>query len=160
MSNRRSILALLAIISCSTGPADVVDLRTLELSTTIALEADTLDALEGAVRVHNASAWPAIVMLRSPCTVVMRAYRLDTIDDAPAWDQSRHPGGCKSFPFEFVVGGSGSRSLEFGPIQSVEILGDSLPVVRYRVTVFIAQTGEFAPSGVELTVTTAVLKRS
>ena len=90
----------------------------------------------------------------------MRAYRVDTNDDTRVWDQSRHPGGCKSFPFEFVVGGSGSRSLKFGPIQAVEILGDSLPVMRYRITVFIAQTGEFAPSGVELTVTTTVLTGS
>jgi hypothetical protein len=138
----------------------VVDLRTLELSTTVALEADTLDTVEGAVRAHNSSAWPVIVMLRSPCTLVMRAYRLDAMEDTPAWDQSRRAGGCKSFPFEFVVGGNGSRSLTFGPIHSAEILGDSLPVMRYRITVFIAQTGEFAPPGVELTVTTAVLKRS
>ena len=156
----RVVLLLSASVSCSTGPADVVDLRTLELSTDLSPKADTVDAFSGAVWFHNPSAWPVTVMLRSPCSLVMRVYRLDAVDDAPVWDQSRRAGGCKSFPFAFTVGGRRSRSLSFGPMDATEILGDSLPVTRYRISVFIAQTGESAPPGVELTVATVVLKRS
>jgi hypothetical protein len=46
----------------------------------------------------------------------------------------------------------------FGPIEAAEILNDSLPVTIYRLTVFVAQLGDPSLPGVELTVTTAVLK--
>ena len=149
---------LLAGLSCSTRPADFVDLRTLELSTSFSPQSDTLVAFSGAVEFHNSLARPVTVVLREPCSIIVRAYRLDAVGTAPSWDQARRPGGCKSFPYEFTIAGRSSRRLQFGPIDAAEILNDSLPVTAYRLTVFIAQLGESPLPGAELTVTTAVLK--
>ena len=151
-------LVVVAGLTCSNGPVDVVDLRTLELSTSFSPEADTIGAFSGAVEFHNPSAGPVTVVLRTPCSIIVRAYRLDTVRTAPSWDQERRPGGCKSFPLEFTIGARGSRSLPFGPVDAAEILNDSLPVTTYRLTVFIAQLVESSLPGAELTVTTAVLK--
>jgi hypothetical protein len=153
-------LVVLLSVACSTAPPEVVDLRTLELSTSVEPQADTIGAIAGQVRFHNPSRRPVTVMLRAPCSLILRAYRLSALGSVPTWDQARRPGGCKSFPFAFSIGSRSSRALPFGPIEAAEILHDSLPVTSYRLTVFIAQSGDPALPGIELTLTTAALKPS
>jgi hypothetical protein len=165
-STRLSAVALFLLIdlACSTdrsiGPAEVVALQALELSTTYAPHQDTLGAFSGTVQFHNPSDRPVSVILRSPCPLIVRAYRLDVGVTSAAWDQERYPGGCKSFPFEFAIDAGATRSLPFGPIDASMVLNDSLPSARYRLAVFIAERGGPSQSGAELTVTTAVLKPS
>jgi hypothetical protein len=153
-----SSFVVLAGLVCATAPPEVVDLRTLELSASFTPHADTIGSFAGNVQFHNRSGRSVTVRLRDPCAIIVRAYRLNGLATVPTWDQARRPGGCKSFPFEFDIGRRSSRSLMFGPIEAAEILNDSLPVTIYRLTVFVAQLGDPSLPGVELTVTTAVLK--
>jgi hypothetical protein len=152
-------LSLFAFPACSTGPAEIVDLQALELSTSFSPQADTVSAFSGSIEFRNPSNRPATVILRAPCTIILRAYRLDLAATTPAWDQARRPGGCKSFPLEFTIPSRGTRSLAFGPLDAAEILNDSLPVTRYRLTVFISEAGGSFP-GEEITLAIAVLKPS
>jgi hypothetical protein len=110
------------------------------------------------VQFHNPLNRRVTVILRSPCALILRAYRLDVAATTPAWDQEHYPGGCKSFPFELTIDARSTRSLPFGSIDAADILNDSLPVMRYRLTVFISERDGPSRTGAELTVTTAVLR--
>ena len=157
-------VTLLAVmyLACSSGTAtrsaDVVALEALELSTTYTPNLDTLTAFSGTVQLHNPLNRPVSVVLRTPCSVIVRVYRLDAGVTDAVWDQERYPGGCKSFPFDLTIDAGGTHALQFGPIDASFILNDSLPAGRYRLAVFIAERGGPSANGAELTVTTAVLQ--
>lgn len=158
MSRSSVFLSLLVGLACSNEPTATVTVKGLEFSTTYSPQADTLGEISGAVRIYNPSRRPVTITLRSPCTLVLRAYRLDVANTA-AWDQARKPGGCKSFPLEVVVRDRATRTFPFGPIEASDILGDSLPTVPYELTVFIARLDGAPSAGIELQITTAVFMR-
>lgn len=82
------------------------------------------------------------VRIRFPdgCIVTLRAYRDETRDGDPAWDQARTR-ACTMAIEERTVPGGGSLMLE-AATDARDILGDSLPDGRYWLTTLLRPAGE------------------
>jgi hypothetical protein len=78
---------------------------------------------------HNDSAQPIRVLLRSPCTVMHRAYVGTSTEGEPAWDEEWRPGGCKANPWEVQIEARDSI-VSRRTITAAEVFGSVYPPGR------------------------------